>query len=117
MSDNHWTAAISMSTHPSQLSILELLTISVDPSARKHKVSPTSVEAHEKVRPSKEHVYKRIMGLLNARAEFGATSKEIAAAFGVQLNCLSGRCSELKTMGWIKENGQRRDGAAVLIIS
>lgn len=85
-----------------------------DPSARKHHNNPQSVAAHDRVKRTKEETYKKIMALLNARGEYGATSKEIAAAFGVELNTISGRFSELKAMGWIEENGSRRDGAAVL---
>ena len=87
-----------------------------DPSARKHGGNPQSVAAHKRVIHTKQDTYRKIMELLTARGSYGATSKEIAAAFGVELNTISGRFSELKAMNWIKENGQRRDNAAVLVV-
>ena len=87
-----------------------------DPSARKHKGAPTSVAAHRRIAHTKQDSYKWIMDLLTARGEFGATSKEIAASKGIDLHKVSGRLSELKAMGWIEENGSRRDGAAVLVV-
>jgi hypothetical protein len=94
----------------------QLALIFRDPSARKHKNNPCSVDAHTRVVPTKAAAWKRIMDLIKARGEFGLTSKECAAAFGVQLNTISGRFSELRAMGWIKGNGQRRDNAAVLVV-
>ena len=85
-----------------------------DPSSRKHHNNPQSVAAHDRVKHTKQDTYKKIMNLLQARGEYGATSKEIAEAFGVGLNTISGRFSELKVMNWIYETGERRNGAAVL---
>lgn len=102
---------------PEQLTIDQVLRIAVDPCERKHGGNPQSVAAHERVKYTKEEVYKRTTALLKARGSHGATSKEIAAAFGVELNTISGRFSEMKQMGWIKENGERRNGAAVLILA
>jgi DNA-binding MarR family transcriptional regulator len=96
-----------------QLNIFEIITVASDPCARKSRGNKLSAEAHEKIRYGKEEKYKAILALLKVRG--GMTSKEIAAAFGVQLNTLSGRCSELLAMKWIKRTGERRDGAAVLI--
>lgn len=102
---------------PEQLTIDQILRLAVDPCERKHGGSPTSIEAHKRVVYTKEEVYKRTTALLKARGTYGATSKEIAAAFGVELNTVSGRFSEMKSMNWIKENGERRNGAAVLIVA
>lgn len=98
-----------------QLTIEQILRVAADPCERKHKGSPTSIEAHKKALTTKEDVYRRTMDLLRARGEYGATSKEIARAIGRELNTVSGRFTELKTMKWIKESGAKRDGAAVLI--
>lgn len=106
-----------MSTEHGQLNIFEVITLAADVTRRKHKDNPQSNEAFEKVKHTKEDTYKKIMDLLAGRGSFGATSKEIAAAFGVQLNCLSGRCSELLAMSWIRRNGEKRDGASVLVIN
>lgn len=99
-----------------QLTIDQVLRMTLDPCANRHKNNPQSVEAHKKVVHTKQDSYKRIMDLLKARGSYGATSKEIAAAFGVELNTISGRFSEMKAMLWIKESGERRNGAAVLIL-
>lgn len=99
-----------------QLSIYELLVIARDPTERKHGGNEESVAAHTKVTPSKTETYRKIMDLVRARGEFGATSKEVSYAMGKQLNCLSGRFSELRAMGWLKDSGLRRDGAAVLVV-
>lgn len=104
-----------MNADPRQLTIGEILRSTLDPCARKHRGNPQSEAAHTRTLHTKQQTYKRIMTLLKARGEFGATSKEIAAAFGVELNTISGRFSELKAMKWIKENGERRNGAAVLV--
>lgn len=87
-----------------------------DPSARKHKGNAQSVGAHKRVIGTKSDTWKQIMELIKARREYGATSKEIAAAQGKLLHAISGRLAEMKQMGWIKENGERRDGAAVLVV-
>lgn len=87
-----------------------------DPSARKHRNNPQSVAAHKKIVHTKQDTWKEITDLIAARGEYGATSKEIAAAQGKLLHAISGRLAELKQMKWIKENGQRRDGAAVLVV-
>jgi hypothetical protein len=87
-----------------------------DPSQRKHRGNPQSVAAHKRVAHTKADTWKQITELIAARKEYGATSKEVAGALGKPLHFLSGRLSELKQMGWIKENGQRRDNAAVLVI-
>lgn len=100
-----------MSTDPRQLTIEEILIRGADPSERKHGGNPQSVEAHKRVLPSKEATYKRIMEVL---AKGPQTSKEIAAVLNVQLNCVSGRFSEMKQLCWIEETGERREGAAEL---
>jgi hypothetical protein len=46
----------------------------------------------------------------------GLTSKEIAEWLESPLNAISGRISELKAMGKVKEAG-RRDGCAVLVMA
>jgi hypothetical protein len=86
-----------------------------DPCANRHKGNPQSEAAHKRIVHTKQDTYKRITDLLRARGPYGATSKEIAAAFGVQLNTISGRFAEMKQMKWIKETGERRNGAAVLV--
>lgn len=99
-----------------QLDIYELLVVARDPSERKHKGSETSVAAHRKIEGTKEVTYQKILTLVKARGEFGASSKEIAYALGKQLHAISGRLSEMRAMGKLRDSGLRREGAAVLVV-
>jgi len=85
----------------------------IDITSRKHRGSPESVEAHDRVVQSKELMRERIMYVVQDRGD--ATSKEIAYALGKQLHAISGRCSELVMQGRLKKSGKRRNGAAVLV--
>lgn len=100
-----------------QLTIDEILRSTLDPCERKHGGNNQSADAHARIVHTKQDSYKRIMDLLRARGSYGATSKEAAAAMGKPLHCISGRLAEMKQMKWIKESGERRNGAAVLILS
>ena len=96
-----------------QITIDEILTRAVDPCENRHKGSPQSVVAHERVLPSKDATYKRIMEVLTMKGPL--TSKEIARALNViGLNYISGRFSEMKALGWIEETGNTRQRAAEL---
>ena len=95
-----------------QLSILDAL----DVCASRHGGAETSVAAHERMKHTKADTHNRIMKLAQARKEYGITVKEVAGAFGVQVNTISGRLSELKQRGKLKDSGQRRLGAAVLVM-
>lgn len=94
-----------------QLSILDQL----DVCASRHGGSETSVAAHERIIHTKEETHQKIMKLVRARKGYGVTVKEVAGAFGVQVNTISGRLSELKQRGKLKDSGERRLGAAVLV--
>lgn len=91
----------------------EKSSLNLDPSSRKHGGNPQSVDAHERVKPAKRETWARILEYV--RSKGSATSKEYAAAIGVDLNCVSGRFSELLGMGALVRTGERRDGAAVLV--
>lgn len=95
-----------------QLTIDQILRVAADPCENRHLGNPQSIEAHKRVLHSKEETYKRIIEVLKTRGP--STSKEIATALGVQLNCVSGRYSELKALGRIQETGIKRMGAAEL---
>lgn len=101
-----------MSTDPRQLTIEEILTRGADPCENRHKGNPQSVAAHVQILHTKEESYRRIMEVLHVQGP--STSKEIAAALNKQLNCVSPRLSEMKTLDWLREMGERRDSAAVL---
>lgn len=90
----------------------EQLAMTFDVCQNRHKGSLESIAAN----PSpiaKSESYPRILALLAGQP---MTSKEIARALGVELNCISGRCSELRFAGSIRKTGERREGAAVLEI-
>jgi hypothetical protein len=87
----------------------------IDVCENRHRNSPESIDAFEKVKHSKQAVYGRIMFLAQQRGERGVTSHEVAGALGRPLNCISGRLSELRMMGKLRKSGERRNGAAVLI--
>lgn len=95
----------------------EIVRSTVDICESRHRGNAESQAAHDKVVPTKTDTWKKIMNLISSRGEFGATSKEIAYAMGKQLHAISGRCSELKAMGWIKPTELRREGSAVLILN
>lgn len=91
--------------------------INKDPSARKHGGAETSIEAHERVKPTKEAMYRRIMDLARVRGDYGLTVHEVCGAFGKTPNEVSGRLSELvHKLKWLKKNGEKRNGAAILIV-
>jgi len=76
---------------------------------RKHGGNAESIEAN--ARADKRQGQRDVIATLtNARL----TSKEIAIKLGKPLNCISGRCSELKMAGVIVPTGVRRDGSAEL---
>jgi hypothetical protein len=105
-------------TSPSQMTINEILIMGSDPCEVRHGGNENSIAAHAKVKPTKLQTYGKIMDLLYQRGDYGATVHEISGAlgFGAAINRASGRLSELKKMKWIKENGEKRHGAAVLVV-
>lgn len=90
----------------------------IDICESKHRGSPESVDAHEKIINKKAAAYTRIMKIYRARKDYGATSHEIVGATGMPLQTVSARLSELRhVLGWLKkkEPNERRNGAAVLV--
>lgn len=57
----------------------------------------------------------RVLAFIAGQGTHGATAKEVARHLGKSLNCVSGRCSELRKLGQVFPNGWRRDGSAVLV--
>lgn len=88
----------------------------IDICEARHKGSPESQDAFEKVKHTKQLMYDKIMYLAQQRKDFGVTVHEVAGAFGKTPNAVSGRLSELRMMGKLKKSGERRNGAAVLQI-
>lgn len=89
----------------------------IDICESRHRQSPESQDAFEKVKHTKQLMYDRIMFLAQQRKDYGITVHEVAGAVGKQVNCVSGRLSELRMMGKLRKSGLRRNGAAVLIVS
>lgn len=89
----------------------------IDICENRHGGSPESVAAHEKVIKEKAAMHERIITLVIARGDYGVTVHEVAGAFGKDPNCVSGRLTELRTTGKLKKSGEKRHGAAVLILN
>ncbi len=87
----------------------------IDVCENRHRNSPESQSAFEKVKHGKQLMYQRIMYLAQQRKEYGITVHEVSHQFGKTPNEVSGRLSELKMLGKLKKSGERRNGAAVLI--
>lgn len=95
---------------------IQQLSIDFDVTERKHRGNPASAEAHARARGGKREVWGEIVAMLLQRGPM--TGKEIAAALGRELHCVSGRFSELLNARppLIERTGERRDGSAVLRI-
>lgn len=95
------------------------LVVGTDICAGRHRNSPESNDAHERILNQKAEAYQKIMFLFQNRGERGATSHEVSAATGMPLQTVSARLSELRhKLGKLKkkESGEtRRNGAAVLV--
>jgi hypothetical protein len=87
----------------------------IDVCENRHKGSPESQDAFDRVKHGKQFMYDRIMNLAQARRDYGITVHEVSSAFGKTPNAVSGRLSELRMMGKLRKSGERRNGAAVLI--
>ncbi|MBL8824862.1 MAG: hypothetical protein JNJ77_19910 [Planctomycetia bacterium] len=86
-----------------------------DPAHRKHGGNESSNLAHRKALGKKRYFYSRILILLRQAGSTGRTAKELARMLGVGFNQISGRCTELVQMGFVRRLAIRRDGSAVLI--
>lgn len=87
----------------------------IDICENRHKGSPESKDAFDRVKGTKQLMYDRIMFLAQQRKEYGITVHEVSHQFGKTPNAVSGRLSELRMMGKLKKSGIRRNGAAVLV--
>lgn len=78
----------------------------------RHRDSVASNEANARLRTSKSQDRAAVWALAVKLGEF--TSKELAVQLDKPLNAISGRISELKSLGLIRETEYRRSGCAVL---
>ena len=90
-----------------------LFTTDLDPS--RGRASPESRDAWLRLHPALSDARKRGLAEVQAAGPGGLTAKELAERWGVGLNTISGRFSELMALGLIRKTGSRREGAAVLI--
>lgn len=92
-----------------ELAVLPLF----DVCEKKHGGASDSVDAFATIDKTAGHAI--VLGVLKRCGPM--TSKEIAAALGTTINCISGRLSELKVLGTIKKTGVRREKAAEVVIA
>jgi hypothetical protein len=92
-----------------------------DPCAGRHRGAETSTQAHAAILPTKRQTHERIMAIVQARGDAGATVHELADAMGTTPNCVSGRLTELRALGRLTfaldaaGNNVKRRGACVLV--
>jgi len=79
-----------------------------DITERKHGRVETSVAAFDAIRSSLSERRASVLAFIKSRGAQGATSDEIAERFGVPLNAISGRCSELLRDALIYTTGDKR---------
>lgn len=78
----------------------------------RHRDNAASNDANRRARESKSKVRAAIYAILCAMPD--ATSKELAVKLDKPVNAISGRITELKVAGLVRETPYRRGGAAVL---
>lgn len=86
-----------------------------DITQNKHGGNSNSAAAYETIADTLTNRQNDVLSVL-LRHPAGMTSKEIAEWLESPLNAISGRISELKAMGKVREAG-RRDGCAVLVMA
>lgn len=94
-----------MSTQPSLFDVC----------AAKHGGDPQSVAANQKAQSTKRVWHARILDTLTWRGEYGATCKEIAEVWQVEMHRISGRISELLVLGMVKKSDKTRFGGRVIV--
>jgi len=80
----------------------------LDVCAARHRGSPTSIEAHERVRARKAAVRSEVLRFVIRRDYDGATIEEIALALKLRYTTCSARCAELKADALIYATHRRR---------
>ena len=91
-----------------------------DVCANRSRGNPESRAAFESIRDRLTEQQERVINAIR-QSDDGLTAEEIATKLGTTVNCVSGRCSELKMQGRITTKGRRltRSGnpAAVLVLA
>ena len=96
---------------------LTLFSTPVDPTARKHHGNALSRAAFDRVADHLQRMEALVLQAIAEASDYGLTMKELAKRWDVGQNAISGRATSLLAATRIKRNGQRRDGAAVLVIN
>jgi predicted HTH transcriptional regulator len=86
-----------------------------DITKNKHGGNAQSNAAFEKIEGKITRTHLEILHHMSLYKVSGTTSKDIAELFDCHLSAISGRITELKRMGKIKQIG-RRDGCAVYVV-
>lgn len=79
-----------------------------DPSFSRHRGNAESRDAFEAIKGKLPAARARVLEFVRSRGEQGATTDEVAAAFGVGANVVSGRLSELKRDGLLVPTANKR---------
>jgi hypothetical protein len=99
-----------------QLAILQKTNkMKTDITKNKHGGNAQSNAAFEGIKEKLSWKQSQVLHAISYRS-IGWTCRELAASFKVGMNAISGRITELKAMGKIKQIG-RRDGCAVYVVS
>ena len=73
-----------------------------------HGGADTSVQAHNRIRPTKSKQRAVVLEFIRSRGIYGATSEEIHAQLDIRYTAASARMSELKRDKLIVDSGRRR---------
>jgi|JFJP01.1.fsa_nt_gi predicted transcriptional regulator len=90
------------------------LDIDWDVCARKSRGNAERAEANAKAAGGKRDARLAVLALIRQAQGEGMTCKEVAARLGKWMNAVSGRFSELKALGIVRQAG-RREGCGVYV--
>jgi DNA-binding IclR family transcriptional regulator len=76
--------------------------------ARKHQGAPTSRAAFDSIRSTLPQRRQSALDFIKSRGPHGATADEVAQAFDIPLNAISGRLSELLRDALVTTDGRLR---------
>lgn len=85
-----------------------------DTTESKHKGNPQSVEAFREMVENLPEQRQRVWKAIGHAGKSGISAKELALSWGVGMNVISGRFTELKRMGLIYQVGIRNRSAVMV---
>ncbi len=86
-----------------------------DITENRHQGNPESVAAFQSIQSALPRQTLRVLQEIAAAGQRGLTCRELAAAWGVGMNKISGRFSELKKEGLVTKVGVREKSGIVII--